>query len=131
MSKTNSINAQAAGRLFSRRCDFVESAVALIVVAMALVVLMCLAAVAPAVWTFATTAAAESYLPVGPSHCSSIKNDASRLACYDELTQRPTKGGSGPPFWGWAKCNESGDRLNAPALNTDGLTGVNPGGMTV
>src|SRR5207244_206016 len=80
---------QVAGRPVSRRSAFVESVVALIVVSLALVVLICLAAIAPAMWAFATAAAAGSYTPVGLSRCVSTKDDPSRLACYDELARRP------------------------------------------
>jgi hypothetical protein len=96
MSQTHFIKAQLAGRLVSHRSASVERAITLIVVTLALAVLICLAAVAPAVWTFAAAAAAESYVPVGLSRCVSIKDDRSRLACYDELARRPAKGAGGP-----------------------------------
>ncbi len=70
--------------------------VALIVVTLALAVLICLAAIAPAMWAFATAAAAESYIPVGPSQCLPIKDGPGRLACYDELARRPAKGAMAP-----------------------------------
>ena len=95
MSQAHAIKAQTAGRLVSCRSAFVERVVALIVVTLALAVLICLAAIAPAMWAFATAAAAESYIPVGPSQCLSIKDDLSRLACYDESARLPAKGTSG------------------------------------
>ena|SRR5438552_182896 len=98
MSQAHSIKAQVAGRPVSRRSAFVESVVALIVVSLALVVLICLAAIAPAMWAFATAAAAGSYTPVGLSRCVSTKDDPSRLACYDELARRPAKGASDPSY---------------------------------
>ncbi len=67
--------AQVVGRRVSHRSAFVENVVALMVVTLALTVLMCLAAVAPAVWTFATAAAAETHIPVGLSQCLSVKGD--------------------------------------------------------
>jgi len=97
MSQARSIKAQTAGRLVSYRSAFVERVVGLIVVTLAFAVLICLAAIAPAMWAFATAAAAESYLPVGLSHCVSIEDDLSRLACYDESARLPAKGASGLP----------------------------------
>jgi hypothetical protein len=96
MSQAHSIEAQTAGRLISCRSAFVERVVALIVVTLALAVLICLAAIAPAMWAFATAAAAESYIPVGLSHCVPIKDDLSRLACYDESARLPAKGAMAP-----------------------------------
>jgi hypothetical protein len=93
MSQANSIKAQVAGR---HRSAFVERLTALIVVAIAFTVLVCLAALAPAVWAFATAAIAETHIPVGSSRCLSINDDPSRLACYDQLARRPAKGVSGP-----------------------------------
>ena len=96
MSQAQSIKTQVARRLVSHRSAFVERMVALIVVTLALAVLICLAAIAPAMWAFATAAAAESYIPVGPSQCLPIKDGPGRLACYDELARRPAKGAMAP-----------------------------------
>jgi hypothetical protein len=96
MSQAHSIKAQTAGRLVSYRSAFVERVVALIVVTLALAVLICLAAVAPAMWAFATAAAVESYVPVEPSQCVSIEDDLSRLVCYDESARLPAKGVRAP-----------------------------------
>src|SRR5437773_10870362 len=90
MSQAHSIKAQTAGRLVSYRSAFVERVVALIVVTLALAVLICLAAIAPAVWTFATSAA-ESYIPVGPTRSLSITHRPRRPACYDAIARRPAK----------------------------------------
>jgi len=117
MSQAHSIKAQTAGRLVSYRSAFVERVVALIVVTLALAVLICLAAIAPAVWTFATAAAAESYIPVGPSQCLSIKDGPRRLACYDELARRPAKGAMALRRRS-AKYGGGGDHLHAPHLDT-------------
>jgi hypothetical protein len=94
MSRAHFIKSQIVGRPVSHRSAFVEDVIALIVVILTLAVLTCLAAVAPAVWTFATAAAIESYIPVGLSQCLSIKEGPSRLVCYDELARRPMKGAS-------------------------------------
>ena len=51
-----------------RRSARIESVVALIVAILALASLICVAAIAPAVWTFASIAVAESYMPAGRSH---------------------------------------------------------------
>lgn len=96
MSQANCIKAQVARRSVSHRSAFAESLMALIVVALAFAVLVCLAALAPAVWAFATAAIAETHIPVGSSQCLSIGDDRNRLACYDQLTRRATKGASGP-----------------------------------
>jgi hypothetical protein len=96
MSQAHFIKAQVVGRRVSHRSAFVENVVALMVVTLALAVLMCLAAVAPAVWTFATAAAAETRILVGLSQCLSVKGDPDRLACYDELAGRPAKGARAP-----------------------------------
>jgi hypothetical protein len=96
MSQAHFIKAQVVGRRVSHRSAFVENVVALIVVTLALAVLMCLAAVAPAVWAFATAAVAETHIPVGLSQCLSVKGDPGRLACYDELAARPAKGAGAP-----------------------------------
>lgn len=85
MSQSNSIKAQVAGGSVSHRSAFVERLAALIVVSLAFAVLLCLAALAPAVWTLATAAAAESHNPVGLSHCVSIKDDPSRLSLDRDL----------------------------------------------
>jgi len=95
-SQAHFIKAQVVGRRVSHRSAFVENVIALIVVTLALAVLTCLAAVAPAVWTFATAAAAETHIPVGLSQCLSVKDDPGRLACYDELAGRPAKGARAP-----------------------------------
>jgi hypothetical protein len=95
MSQAHFIKAQVVGGPVPQRPVFVEKVVALIVVSLALAVLICLAAIAPAMWAFATAAAAESYIPVGLPHCVSIEDNLSRLACYDESTRLPAKGTSG------------------------------------
>jgi hypothetical protein len=92
MSQSNSIKAQVAGGSVSHRSAFVERLAALIVVSLAFAVLLCLAALAPAVWMFATAAIDETYGPVGSSKCLSINDDHSRLACYDERAREPAKG---------------------------------------
>jgi hypothetical protein len=73
MSRVRFIKLQILGRPVSHRSPFVEDVIALMVAILTLAVLTCLAAVAPAVWTFATAAAVESYIPVGLSQCLSIK----------------------------------------------------------
>ena len=73
MSRAHFIKSQIVGRPVSHRSAFVEDVIALIVVILTLAVLTCLAAIAPAVWTFATAAAVESYIAVGLSQCLSIK----------------------------------------------------------
>ncbi len=62
MSRAHFIKSQIVGRPVSHRSAFVEDVIALIVVILTLAVLTCLAAIAPAVWTFATAAAVESYI---------------------------------------------------------------------
>ena len=96
MSQAHFIKAQVVGRQVSHRSAFVANVIALMVVTLGLTLLMCLAAVAPAVWTFATAAAAETHIPVGLSQCLSVKDDPGRLACYDELAGRPAKGARAP-----------------------------------
>jgi hypothetical protein len=120
-SKAHSIKAQTAGRLVSHRSAFVESVVALIVIILAFAVLICLATIAPAVWTFATAAAVESYIPVGPSQCLSIKDGPRRLACYDELSRRPAKGAMALRRRS-AKHSGGGDHSHAPHLDAAGHT---------
>jgi hypothetical protein len=114
MSQAHFIKAQVVGRPVSDRSAFVENVVALIVVTLALAVLMCLAAVAPAVWTSATAAVAESHIPVEPSQCLSIKDGPDRLACYDERARRPAKGTR--ETFGEVPRGRCGDHSNAPFL---------------
>ncbi len=61
MSRAHFIKSQIVGRPVSHRSAFVEDVIALIVVILTLAVLTCLAAIAPAVWTFATAAAGIVY----------------------------------------------------------------------
>jgi hypothetical protein len=92
MPQAHFIKSQIVGRPASPRSAFVENVIALIVVTLGLAVLMCLAAVAPAAWTFVT--ASESYVPAAFSQCLSIEDGLGRLDCYDELARRPAKGTS-------------------------------------
>src|SRR5205814_8773440 len=72
-----------------RRSAFVENVVALIVLTLALAVFICLAAIAPVVWTFASDAASQTR--TGLFRGSSIEDAAARLACYDEIARRPPR----------------------------------------
>jgi hypothetical protein len=96
LSRAHFVKSQIVGSPVSHRHRFAEDVIALIVIILTLAVLTCLVAVAPAVWTVATAAAAavESYIPVELSQCLSIKDNPGRLVCYDELARRPMKGAS-------------------------------------
>ena len=69
----------AAVKSAPRRSARVESVVALIVAALAFAVLICAAAIAPPLWTFASIAVAESYMPARPTHVPA-KDNPDRLA---------------------------------------------------
>jgi hypothetical protein len=92
MLQSHFIKAQVVGKRIWRRSARVENVVALIVVALTGAVLFCLAAIAPAVWTFAAAAAAGTSIPAAVTQCLSINGNSNRLACYDELARRPAKG---------------------------------------
>ncbi len=117
MSQAQSIKTQVAHRPVSHRFVFVEGVVALIVVTLALAVLICLAAIAPAMWAFATAAAAESYIPVGPSQCLPIKT-----ALADSPVMTSSRDGLRRAPWPLrrrsAKYGGGGDHLHAPHLDT-------------
>jgi hypothetical protein len=118
MLQTQFIKAQVAGGPLSHRSAFAERTVAIIIVILAAAVLICLAAVAPAVWTFASAAVAESHILIEPSQCLLIKDDLSRLACYDELVGPPAKGAF-PHLR--AKYNEGSlARVFCPGINEGG-----------
>jgi hypothetical protein len=64
-----------------------EHVLALIVGTLVLAAFMLLAAIDPATWTFQSNAA--SHLRSELWHCLSIKNDAPRLDCYNEIARQP------------------------------------------
>ena len=64
-----------------------DNVVALIVGALALAAFMCLAAIDPATWTFESNAA--SHLRSELWRCLSIKDNAARVDCYDEIAHQP------------------------------------------
>jgi hypothetical protein len=81
-----------------RRPAIVDPIAGVIIATLALAVLLCLAAISPAVWRFASDAA--SQLRGELSQCLSIDDGGSRLACYDEIARRPppqpAKGANAP-----------------------------------
>ena len=64
-----------------------ENVIALIVGTLALAVFLCLSAIDPATWTFQSNEA--SHLRNELWDCLSIKGNASRLDCYDDLARKP------------------------------------------
>jgi len=81
-----------------RRPAIVDTIAAVIIAALALAVLLCLAAISPVVWTFASDTA--SHLRSELSQCLSVEDGSTRLACYDEIAHRPpphpAKGANAP-----------------------------------
>jgi hypothetical protein len=65
----------------------VENIGALIVATLALAVFMLLAAIDPATWTFQSNTA--SHLRSALWNCLTIKDDAARLSCYDDIARQP------------------------------------------
>jgi hypothetical protein len=64
-----------------------EKVVALIVGTLALAALLCLAAIDPVTWTFQSNEA--SHLRNELWNCLSIRDDAARVGCYDEIAHQP------------------------------------------
>jgi hypothetical protein len=81
-----------------RRPAIVDTITALIIATLALAVFLCLAAISPVVWTFASDTA--SHLRSELSQCLSVEHGGARLACYDEIAHRPlphpAKGANAP-----------------------------------
>jgi hypothetical protein len=80
------------------RPAIVDTIAAVIIATLALAVFLCLAALSPVVWTFASDTA--SHLRSKLSHCLEIEDSGRRLACYDEIAHRPlphpAKGANAP-----------------------------------
>src|SRR5262249_19482830 len=65
-------------------------------------------------WTFAT--ADQSYIPVELSQCLPIDDGVDRLACYDELARRPTKGAKVPSRT-YGEAQRGRNHSNVPSLD--------------
>jgi hypothetical protein len=80
------------------RPAIVDTIAAVLIATLALAVFLCLAAISPVVWTFASDAA--SHLRSELWQCLEIEDSAKRLACYDEIAHRPpphpAKGANAP-----------------------------------
>jgi hypothetical protein len=80
------------------RPAIVDTVAAVVIVTLALAVFLCLAAISPVVWTFASDTA--SHLRSELSQCLSVDDSSTRLACYDEIAHRapphPAKGANAP-----------------------------------
>jgi len=80
------------------RPAIIDTVAAVIIATLALAVLLCLAAISPVVWTFASDTA--SHLRSELSQCLSVEDGAARLACYDEIARQPlphpAKGANAP-----------------------------------
>ena len=81
-----------------RRPAIVDTIAAVLIATLALAVFLCLAAISPVVWTFASDTA--SHLRSELSQCLSVDHGVARLACYDEIAHRPpphpAKGANAP-----------------------------------
>jgi hypothetical protein len=81
------------------RPAIVDTIAAVIIATLALAVFLCLAAISPVVWTFASDTA--SHLRSELGQCLSTDDGGARLACYDEIAHRPpphpAKGANAPP----------------------------------
>ena len=81
-----------------RRPAIVDTIAAVVIATLALAVFLCLAAISPVVWTFASDTA--SHLRSELSQCLSVEDGGTRLACYDEIAHRPpphpAKGANAP-----------------------------------
>lgn len=75
-----------------------DTVAAVVIATLALAVFLCVAAVSPIVWTFASDAA--SQLRGDLSQCLSVEDGVRRLACYDQIAHRPppqpAKGANAP-----------------------------------
>jgi hypothetical protein len=82
----------------SHRPAIVDTIAAVVIATLALAVFLCLAAISPVVWTFASDTA--SHLRSELSQCLSVDDASRRLACYDEIAHRPppqpAKGANAP-----------------------------------
>jgi|GEM_PF-2884208 len=80
------------------RPAIVDTIAAVVIATLALAVFLCLAAISPVVWTFASDTA--SHLRGELSQCLSVEDGGTRLACYDEIAHRPpphpAKGANAP-----------------------------------
>lgn len=80
------------------RPAIVDTVAAVVIATLALAVFLCLAAISPVVWTFASDTA--SHLRSELSQCLSVEDASRRLACYDEIAHRPlpqpAKGANAP-----------------------------------
>jgi hypothetical protein len=80
------------------RPAIVDTIAAVIIATLALAVFLCLAAISPVVWTFASDTA--SHLRSELWQCLEIEDSGKRLACYDEIAHRPpphpAKGANAP-----------------------------------
>jgi hypothetical protein len=81
------------------RPAIVDTIAAVVIATLALAVFLCLAAISPVVWTFASDTA--SHLRSELGQCLSVADGGARLACYDEIAHRPpphpAKGANAPP----------------------------------
>ena len=82
-----------------QRPAIVDPIVAAIIATLALAVFLCLAAISPVVWTFASDTA--SHVRSELAECLSVEDGGARLVCYDEIAHRPpphpAKGANAPP----------------------------------
>jgi hypothetical protein len=80
------------------RPAIVDTTAAVLIATLALAVFLCLAAISPVVWTFASDTA--SHLRSELWQCLSVEDGSTRLACYDEIAHRPpphpAKGANAP-----------------------------------
>ena len=80
------------------RPAIVDTIAAVLIATLALAVFLCLAAISPVVWTFASDTA--SHLRTELSQCLSVEDGRTRLACYDQIAHRPpphpAKGANAP-----------------------------------
>jgi hypothetical protein len=80
------------------RPAIVDTIAAVVIATLALAVFLCLAAISPVVWTFASDTA--SHLRSQLSQCLLVEDGGARLACYDEIAHRPpphpAKGANAP-----------------------------------
>jgi hypothetical protein len=80
------------------RPPIVDTIATVIIATLAVAVLLCLAAISPVIWTFASDTA--SHLRSELWQCLSVEDNTARLACYDEIAHRPpphpAKGANAP-----------------------------------
>jgi hypothetical protein len=98
VSATGAMLGFSDARKSSRGRPAIDILAAVVIATLALAVFLCVAALSPIAWTFASDAA--SQLRGDLSQCLSVQDGGKRLACYDQIARRPppqpAKGANAP-----------------------------------